>query len=83
MNYFSPVAQLVEQVPVKDKVTGSSPVGGAMKKAAPFLLRKYTEMSGDKKVRISLDFSKLVHKIHKEGEIVTKTYHGNRPSRTS
>ena len=31
MNLFSPVAQLVEQVAVNDKVTGPSPVGGAIK----------------------------------------------------
>ena len=52
----------------------------SMKKIAPFLIKKYSEMSGDKKVKIALSLSEMVRKIKKEGEIAGKKYNGNRPS---
>ena len=51
-----------------------------MKKIASFLIKKYSEMSGDKKVKIALSLSEMVRKIKKEGEIAGKKYNGNRPS---
>ena len=42
-----------------------------MKKLAPFLLKQYSKMSGDKKVRIAMAWSKLVRDVNKEGKIQT------------
>ena len=51
-----------------------------MKKIAKFLIKKYSEMTGDKKVRIALSLSDMVRKIRKAGEVALKKYNGNRPS---
>ena len=51
-----------------------------MKKMAPFLLKKYSEMSGEKKVRIALSLSDMVKRIGREGEIAMKKYNGKRSS---
>jgi len=53
-------------------------LGSLMKKLAPFLIKKYSEMSGDKKVKISLSLSEMVRKIRKEGEIAMEKYNGKR-----
>ena len=53
---------------------------GAMKKMTPFLLKKYSEMSGEKKVKIALDLSEMVRNIRREGEIAMKKYNGKRSS---
>ena len=57
----------VERLPVKEKVGGSNPSGGAMKKVARLLLKKYKKLSGDTKVRIALDLSKTVRQVRKAG----------------
>ncbi len=64
---------MVERLPVKKMVGGSSPPGGAMKKMAHFLIQKYSQMSGDKKVRIALEMSKQVRRLIKLSIINTKT----------
>ena len=51
-----------------------------MKKMTPFLLKKYSEMSGEKKVKIALDLSEMVRNIRREGEIAMKKYNGKRSS---
>jgi len=43
-----------------------------MKKVASFLLKQYLKMSGDKKVRIAMQLSKLVRDVNKQGLIQTK-----------
>ena len=47
-----------------------------MKKITSFLLKQYGKMSGDKKVRISLNLSKTVRRIRKDGVIAQKLHHG-------
>ena len=49
-----------------------------MKRVTRFLLKKYGEMSGDKKVRIALDLSDVVRKIRKDGEVALKKLNGKR-----
>lgn len=44
-----------------------------MKKIASPLLEKFTEMSGDKKIRIAMELSEVVRKVQSEGAIATKT----------
>ena len=58
---------MVERVPVKDEVVGSSPTGGAMKKMASVLLEQYKKMSGEKKVKLAMQWSKLVRDVNKQG----------------
>lgn len=45
-----------------------------MKDITSFLINKYKDMSGDKKVRIALNLSKMVRKIAKEGKIARQRY---------
>lgn len=47
-----------------------------------FLLHQYKKMSGDKKVRIGMQLSKIVRKVRKTGAIATKTLYGVGSSRT-
>jgi len=42
-----------------------------MKKACPILLKRYSEMSGDKKVRLGLRLSEMVRQVRKEGKVAT------------
>jgi len=42
-----------------------------MKKAGPILLKRYSEMSGDKKVRLGLRLSEVVRQVRKEGKVAT------------
>jgi hypothetical protein len=53
------------------KVGGSNPPGGAMKKVTSFLVKKYTHMSGENKVRIAMDLSKTVRLVRQTGSIAT------------
>ncbi len=43
-----------------------------MKKATPLLLDKYSQMSGDKKVRLGLTLSHRVRRIRQDGILATK-----------
>ena len=45
--------------------------GSQMKKAGPILLKRYSEMSGDKKVRLGLRLSEMVRQVRKEGKVAT------------
>ena len=56
-----------------------------MKKAIPSLLKQYVKMSGDKKVRIAMDWSQLVREVYREGQRETqlKTHARNRSKTTS
>ena len=63
---------MVERLPVKKKVAGPSPAGGAMNKMASVLLEQYKKMSGEKKVKLAMQWSELVRKINKTGQIQTK-----------
>ncbi|MCJ7826237.1 hypothetical protein MUP56_01310 [Patescibacteria group bacterium] len=49
-------------------VAGSNPVAGAMKKMAPFLLKQYSRMSGEKKMRIAMQLSKAVREMRAAGK---------------
>lgn len=51
-----------------------------MKKTGAFLLKHYANMSGDKKVRIAMDWSALVREVRKAGAIQT---HGRDRSKTA
>jgi hypothetical protein len=51
-----------------------------MKHTTAFLLKEFFQMSGDKKVRIALNLSKLTQRILKEGPVATKRYYGTRSS---
>lgn len=46
------------------------------------LIKKYSRMSGDKKVRIGLDLSRLVREVRKSGSIATgdNTWKSIKPS---
>jgi len=57
-------------------------IKGSMKKIAPFLLRKYSEMSGDKKVKIALSLSDLVRKIYRDGGNNIREYYKIKQSKT-
>lgn len=43
-----------------------------MKKITSFLLKQYGKMSGDKKVQISINLSKTVRRIRKDGINISK-----------
>ena len=62
---------MVECSPVKRRVARSNRARGAMKKMASLLLEQYKKMSGGKKVKIAMQWSKLVRDINKEGMIQT------------
>lgn len=38
-----------------------------MKKLTRFILRKYAEMSGEKKIRLAMDLSSMVREVRKAG----------------
>jgi len=42
---------------------------------ASFLIKKYSEMSGEKKVRIALSLSDMVRRIYKDGGNDIKKYY--------
>lgn len=42
-----------------------------MKKLTNFILKKYSQMSGDKKVRLGMTLSELVREVRKSGKIAT------------
>ncbi len=65
-------SSVVERAPVKGKVVGSNPTRGAMRKVTQFMLKQYAKMSGDKKVRIAMQWSKLVRDVNKIGLAQTK-----------
>jgi len=47
------------------------PFGELMKKVGSILLKRYSEMSGDKKVRLGLRLSEMVRQVRKEGKVAT------------
>ncbi len=53
-----------------------------MKHVTSDILKKYARMSGDKKVRIGLDLSRMVRKVRKAGSIATgdNTWKSTKPS---
>lgn len=73
---------MVEQIPVKDKVRGPNPLAGAVKKTTTLSLKHYAKMSGDKKVRLGMEWSHLVREVYKVGKIQTQK-NGRRSKTTS
>jgi len=45
--------------------------GELMKKVGSILLKRYSKMSGDKKVRLGLRLSEMVRQVRKEGKVAT------------
>jgi len=43
-----------------------------MKKTTSFLLEQYKKMSGEKKIKLAMQWSKLVREVNKQGLIQTK-----------
>lgn len=44
-----------------------------MKKVASFLIKKFSQMSGDKKIRLGMQLSETVRKFQSAGAFTTKT----------
>jgi hypothetical protein len=42
-----------------------------MKKLTKFILKKYSQMSGDRKIRLGLSLSEMVRQVRKSGKIAT------------
>lgn len=42
-----------------------------MKKLTRFILKKYSQMSGDKKIRLGMSLSKMVREVRKAGSAQT------------
>lgn len=50
---------------------------------APFLLKKYSEMSGEKKMKIAFSLSEMVRRIYQDGGNDMRKYYKIKQNRTS
>lgn len=49
----------------------SAQPAGLMKKVTLFILKKYAQMSGDKKIRLGMSLSKMARDVRKSGAAQT------------